>query len=136
MSEVKAGTWVKALQPGWVDNSKFVKAGDKFQLSEDTPFSDKWMEVTDAPVTVKKSKEMLQAEEVKQNLDVMTFEEQDAARRGKFTIPSVARSEEGEQAHKKNKRDSAKAAAKAKIDPAKAQPVVIVSPEQVEAAKK
>jgi len=95
--EPGVGEWVKAITPGWVDNAKFVKAGDKFQLTESTPFSDKWMEKTDAPEVPKENKTDLEKE---QRDAVREHEETDAIRRGKFSFRSVPRSEEGKEAQK------------------------------------
>lgn len=92
----QTGEWVKALRPGTINattGQKFVKAGEKFQLTEDIPFSDTWMEATDAPVDVPPSKEDAKAEADKA---VRDHEETDRIRRGKYSLPRVPRSEESQ----------------------------------------
>lgn len=114
-TEPKAGDWVKALRPGTIKaavGEKFVKAGEKFQLSKDTPFSDKWMEPTDAPVQVTPSEKDVEKEQAEAVAD---HERTDALRRGKFSIPAVPRSE----ASQKERRDEAREKLQAERETAK-----------------
>jgi hypothetical protein len=103
-TEHAPGDWVKAIKPGWIDNAKFVKAGDKFQLTESTPFSDTWMEKTDAPEVPKEEKADIEAEQRKA---VRDHEETDRIRRGKFSFRSVPRSDEGKEEQAKRARKAA-----------------------------
>lgn len=105
-SDPQAGDWVKALIPGTSPGNLFRKAGDKFQLQDGESFSDRWMERTDAPATVEPpDPKTVQAEQEK---SVREHEKADQERRGKFSIPSVPRSEEGEREHQERlKREAA-----------------------------
>lgn len=123
-TEPKAGEWVKALRPGTIKaavGDKFVKAGEKFQLTKDIPFSDKWMEKTDAPEEVKPSEKDVKKEQAEA---VAEHERTDAIRRGKFSIPAVPRSEEGRKAHEDAERKKLQAEREAQAKAAHASPPV------------
>jgi hypothetical protein len=102
----QSGDWVKALRPGTIPAStgdKFIKAGEKFQLTDDIPFSDRWMEATDAPISAKPPS---QADVKKEQEEAAReHEKTDAIRRGKFTHVSVPRSEEGRKEQEEQKRE-------------------------------
>jgi hypothetical protein len=92
----QTGDWVKALRPGTINattGQKFIKAGELFQLTEDIPFSDTWMEAHEKPADVAPKKEDVKAE---QDKAVRDHEETDRIRRGKFSLPRVPRSEESQ----------------------------------------
>lgn len=103
--EPQTGDWVKAIQPGTSPGNVFRKAGEKFQLQAEETFSDRWMERTDAPETAKPVDPKVAKEE--QDKAVREHEKADRERQGKFSIPSVPRSEEGEKAHKERLKQEA-----------------------------
>lgn len=117
MSTAKTGDWVKALRPGTIPAStgdKFIKAGEKFQLTDDIPFSDKWMEKTDAPETAKPpSKKEVEAE---QDASVREHEETDRIRRGKYSLPAVPRSEESQRERREQSKEDLRRRDESSID--------------------
>lgn len=93
----KSEGWVKAIRPGTTPAGKFIKAGEKFQLEPTHEFSDTWMEHTDAPEPASADPKYVEEQDRR---DLAVFEEQERVRNGKFTVASVPRKEDVNEADK------------------------------------